>query len=571
LVLAAPLSQLHLELYCFKTGRKIEDGGLGKFQHFKNVCKIILPDLIWNEWLEDQIRSLCDDHYALKLGETTRRHVAWAGCGSAGKTFGAALYAFVFFLADPLNTIVVLTSTSAKMVRKRIWPVLSGFFVKVRDNFGDCGNLVDSKTTIQAAKGNDKNAIFAMAVGEGETNKAAANIQGMHAPRILVVIDEATDVQEAILIAIENLKKSCQDFTELYIGNAKSRLDPLGRAMEPKDGWTSVSVDSDEWTTKHGICIHFDGFKSPNVKAKKTIYPFIYTWEDYQDATQNGDTNSIAFWMYQRGFPPPDGVQNTVFSEPMVDQFDGRGKFTFLTKKRTVAGLDSAFGGDECVLQFAEYGDIEGDKTGVQLTERIIIKGDATSKQSLDYQIAHRAIEECKKRGMRPEELGVDATGIGRGVYATIVTNWNEGVNKCEFGGAASDLPSSYEDSRPGSEVFATRVSELWFMVRNFLEAGQLKGLDVPVIKDFCTRQYEHVLKRVKLEPKADMKKRVGNSPDKGDAVAVLIDTVRRLGVTPHGRMVKRSQDAWDKAMKKFDDVYEAAVTEDHEMFSWMQ
>jgi hypothetical protein len=553
----------------------MEDGGVGKYQHFRNAKEIILPKVQWNPWLERMVDSLSSDHYAKRVGNTVQRKMAWAGCATATKTFGAAFFAFIWFLADPLNSIVVLTSTSAKMVRKRIWPTIAGFYLSVRDNYGECGHIIDSKTTIQGMKGDDLHAIFAMAVGEGETSKAAANIQGMHAKRVLVVIDEATDVEEAILVAIENLKKACEDFTELYIGNAKSRLDPLGRAMTPKNGWNSITVDDEEWETADGYCLHFDGFKSPNVKAGRTIYPYMYTWEDYQIAISK-DQNTLAVWMYDRGFPPPDGVSNTILSEAQIERCNARGKHTFISRCKTIAGLDPAFGGNDCILQFALEGDVTGDgtedtKLGIQCTERLKIEVNPTDKRPRDTQIAERVIFECGKRAVAPRDFGMDATGTGRGVFAIIYEKWSAEIHKVEFGGSPSQLPSSEEDMRPCDEVYDRKVTELWYSIKRFVEGGQLNGLDDDLIRELCARIFGIKGKKISLETKEDFKKRFRRSPDNADALSVLVEVSRRNGNTPTGKSAKRDGDNWNRIAQKFDAVNIKDEEETKiDLFSWM-
>jgi hypothetical protein len=569
------LNDLEVELLCFRTSRTIEQGGVGKYQHFRNAAAIILPTLQWNPWLEAMIESLCDDHYAKKFGPVIQRKMAWAGAGGSGKTFAASLYAFIWFLAAPMESIVVLTSTSAKMIRKRMWPIISRFYVQVRDQFGHCGHIVDSKTTIQAAKGDDKHAIFAVAVGKGEANKAAANIQGMHAPRIFVVLDEATDVEEAILTAIENLKKNCRDFTELRIGNAQSRLDPLGQAMTPKNGWNSITVDHEEWETVDGYCLHFDGFKSPNVKAGKTIYPHIYTFEDYTIAISR-DQKTLECWKYDRGFPPPDGVSNTVLSEALIETTDARGAHNWISTRKTIAGLDPAFGGDRCVLQFGYEGDIEtadGSRVlGIQATENIEITFDPADSRPRDTQIAEKTIAACSARNVEPKNFGCDATGTGRGVFAIIYEKWSGEIQRVEFGGKPSELPTSDEDPRPCAETYDRRVTELWFNIQRFVKSGQLKGLTTPVIRELCGRTYRDKSRVLCIETKEEYKERMRHSPDNADALAVLVEVSRRNGNTPTGKTARRDATSWMSAARKLDAANNTEEVEEEsgEMFAWM-
>ena len=54
------------------------------------------------------------------------------------------------------------------------------------------GNMVDSKTTLQATKGDDKNAIFAVAVLDGATSKSCQH-PGHTLRAYPLYMDEATD------------------------------------------------------------------------------------------------------------------------------------------------------------------------------------------------------------------------------------------------------------------------------------------------------------------------------------------------------------------------------------------
>jgi len=62
-------NDMEIELFCYKVGRTKEQGGLGKFGHFKRFVDMTWnkPRLnptrgfIWNAWTERMIRSACDN------------------------------------------------------------------------------------------------------------------------------------------------------------------------------------------------------------------------------------------------------------------------------------------------------------------------------------------------------------------------------------------------------------------------------------------------------------------------------------------------------------------------------
>lgn len=560
-----------LELYCFRIDHPSHRGGMGKYRHFMNASRMILPEVKFNDWGREQLRSLCQTEYAIRLGRVIQRFVYWPGCAASGKTFTSGQYAFIWWLAAPDTSTVILTSTSGKMVKTRGFHSIQEFYFQAKRSLAekfkidqsevDCGNMVESQMILQNKKGDSLCAIMGLSVEPGELGKTVAKLQGIHNERILLIVDEATDTPEAIFRVIQNLSKGCSDLTVLLIGNPTSRtLDPFDRACQPVGGWETVDLEDTEWKAKGdkelclepGLTVRFRGKESPNVKARKTIYPFLYTWEDFQFAQGKEDT--IEYWKWSEGFPPPAGVCNTVMDEVMISKYDGRGKLTFVSKAIPIAGLDPAFGGDKCVLQFGLLGDLQTGKMGVQLTETVEIKTLATSTHEVDYQIAQAVIAECGKRGVKPEYFGSDATGIGRGVFSHLRTDWGECI-RVEFGGLPSEKPASMEDPRPSLEVYDRRVTELWYSCKELLVAGQLKGLAQEAINEFCFRTYEIRSRKTKLQTKEEMKKKFGKSPDHADAVAVLCEVARQRGVAPQG-MLKESGD-WEKTVREINSVYE--------------
>lgn len=537
-----PVSDLEAELYAFRIGLTPDEGGLGKFSHFQNAANLIWPNLIWNPWLERQVESLCENNW-----------VSWTGCAASGKTFGSSLYAMLWWLADPQHSSVILTSTTAKMIRKRAWANVQHLWRTAQGQFP--GNMVDSKTTLQSVKGDDKNAVFAVAVLDGTTSKAVANIQGIHSERILAIVDEATDTPEAAFEATSNLSKGCREFQFLAIGNPHSTLDEHGRFSEPLDGWETVNIDTQEWRTKRGVCIRFDGLQSPNIKAGKTKWEFLITQEQVDAARKYEGENSPRYWKYSRGFWPREGVVSTVLSETMCHKYRVTRSHTFMSKADMIAGLDPAFGGDRCILRFAKYGDLEGGLMGVEFTEIITIKLDAQSSEPIHFQIAKAVKQECISRGVEPRHLAIDATGEGGGLCDIISKEWSPDIMRVEFGGKPSSLPVSTEDSRPSHEAYMNRVTELWFSVREWVIREQVRGMDRDTIVEFCQRMFDDQRRKIVVERKVDMKSRTGQSPDLADAAALIIEVARTLGAGRLKGEAKTDKD-WLTLSLKYDSVY---------------
>lgn len=558
-----------LEWICFIKDWPAVYGGLGAFEHLKNLIKYTWPDIEFNEWLEMSLRSLCDTDNAIRIGDCTMRFVNWVGSGSAGKTFASGLFAVAWYIGDLVmgrspRSSVTLTSTSKGIIAQRVWPVIQKLFHEAKRHPDNTklvwGRMIDSMKMVEPLpdpsdpkRRDSKHVINALAVEPGELQRSLDRIKGRHTERMMLIVDEANSTPQAIFECIPNMLTSARELIVLVIGNAGSRLDTHGLCCEPKAGWKSITVESTHWETKGvakwgiapGVCVHFDAAKSPNVLAGRTLHKHIYSYERWQQVLRMGDEyrNTLQHWSQDRGFWPPDGLQTTVFSEALVISHDGMGKFNWIDTPKPCAGLDPAFGGDDCRLQYGFLGHVIGNRMALQLTDSVLVPFTPDSPDSLDYQIALYVIAKCKELGVTPALFGLDATGIGRGVAAIIQQLWSRDIQLVEFGGAASDLPASTEDPRHSHEIYANRVTELWYAARDLLSADQLKGLPQQAVTEFCARTYEFSGKRYKVESKKDMKARLGYSPDSADAVVVVCDVARRNGLiaSPYQRRALRT------------------------------
>lgn len=555
------LEPWRLELLCWQ---RRHPTGISPYQHLRRAAEILVPDSRWHPWREERFQSLCDDEDAFKLGDVTIRNQAWVGPGSAGKTCDAAFFGYLFWLAAPDISYVILTSTSKAKIRQRAWSVIQECHLatsSILEEGDSCGHMLNSTLELQAERGDSKHSIFAQAIESGEVNKAVQNLLGVHAPRICIIIDEAPGTPDAIYHTVANMLKGAQEVVIISIGNGpQTKLDCFSRVCTPANGWESVSVDSERWRTAAvadfqfppGVCLHFDGTKSPNVLAGRTIYPFLYTYEDWLRVRDNPDAQrTVSFWSQDRGFWPPEGFVNTVLTAEQIERGGARGILAFDGKTTPIGALDSGFGGDKCIARFGRMGRLKGGKLGVQVDECLEIpimvneRDEAGKPVPAEYQIVNRIIPLAAARGVHPSHFGVECSGTGRGVAAILIQEWGE-VIAVESGGAASDLPASEEDERPARSVYDRRVTELWFSVQAFVRGQQLGGLTAEDVRQFCTRTYTYASKKYSIEKKedpkskADLKQRLGCSPDEADALAVLIEVARQRGMTTRGPRADR-------------------------------
>jgi hypothetical protein len=239
----------------------------------------------------------------------------------------------------------------------------------------------------------------------------------------------------------------------------------------------------------------------------------------------------------------------------MCEKYKVRQQHVFINKAITVAGLDPAFGGDRCILRFARYGDLEGGAMGIQFTDVVPIQTDASSSEPIHFQIAAKVKDICLMQGCEPRHLAIDSTGEGGGLCDILHKEWSNQIRRVEFGGRASDLPVSEQDSRVSREAYANRVTELWFSVREWVMASQIGGLDDPTIIEFCSRLFDDQKRKIVVERKVDMKARTNQSPDLADAAVLIVELARQLG---SGRLhsVTEMDKTWNDSVQKFDMIY---------------
>lgn len=534
LTAATALPEYVIELWFFKNAPGLIDGsvssgkgaytGEGRLWHAKKLAHLLMGKglLDMHDWTEEQF-----DLFS---------HYQWSTVGgpaAGGKTTAAAAYALMFWMCDPLESAVIVTSTTVPGLRKRIWGEIMRLWRRL-NWISDTANLIESKTVLQAQKGDEQHGIFGIAVAGGQTEKALGRIIGFHPKRLLVVVDEMTDTPEAIVEACINLSKTEGEFQFIGLGNPKSRLDPHGRMSEPIFGWKSVSVESDFWETKVGACLHLDAFKSPNMKAGRDKYPYLIKCKEVAKDIKTYGENHPKVWRFIRGFWPPDDIERKVITESMFAQFPRcKEHAIWLQGYRACAALDVATGGDRCMLRFGKFGLGTNGNTLIEFTEAITLKLDASSKEPIHYQIARLTREACKQRGVQPEFFGLDTTGVGSGTADILQREWSMRIHRVNF----SDRPSErvVSDTNPNkcSAEYYNIVTELWFAVRRFLESDQLRGLTDDDIFEFAARNYEMRGNLYQVDPKEVMKSNIGRSPDLADADAIMIEVIRRHGINP--------------------------------------
>ena len=518
------ITQLEIELLMVGDANPERFSGVSRGQHIKHVIAMLWPDVIrsWNDWNELALWAW-----------TNYREIGVTGCAAAGKTFTFTLLSLVEYLAKPMGTRVALTSTTVPSLRGRIWAEMMKFVRPAVPLFGL--NVVDSQTKIQFQKGDDRSSIIALAVDSGAVEQAVGKLQGVHLPRMVIMVDEAAQTNPAVFSARANLEVGTDFYHFIAIANASSMFDPHGLFCEPRMGWGGIHDDDEHWETKSGVCVRFDGLKSPNVRAGRIVYPYLFSQDNVEIIRKNFGEGSLEWNSYCRGMWSRSGARNTILDSAMITDGKAREKVIWAGGGiKTIAALDPAFttDGDDCILRFGKVGKADDNQIMLELTEVVRLNLMDDPNYPLFYQVADQTISELQKRGVRPEDFALDATGAGAGIADIISQRWQAGFVRVSFGGSATDSAVSVEDSRPAKSVYSNRVTQLWSQIKVIVMAGRMRGLDDQTARELCARIYSLKNEKTLLESKKDLKKRTkGNSPDRADALALLVE----LFVTQNG------------------------------------
>ena len=534
------LSPAQVELWAYANDHKPENGGLGAQAHLRNAMRLLWPTVYGGE-VEPGHPRWREDLELLTWAWCNYKIISVIGHASAAKTHTFGHVAAASYLADSLNSIITLTSTHLSGLRKRLWSDTVSAIRSAEIAPGLTGaQLFDIRahdmTIRPLGSKEDKYVIEGIATDRGQD--AVEKIQGTHSRRRrYVVIDEAQGTPPAIFEAASNLMTD-PDFRIVMLANPTRRHSVFGTWCEPEAGWSSIDPECDtHWETKRGgVCIRLDGLKSANIKAGKTIFPFLVR-QDYLDSVAKAfGEGSPRWWTFVRGWFAPEGLFGIIYPGAVLNKAEAKVEYQLPPVK--MAALDPAFeGGDQCSLVLGEYGSARGSKWALNVTEVINVKVAVTeTSDPLDFLIAHEVMRICKERDVLPDNFIMDTTGAGRGVAAILEKEWSRTVHKCGFGGSPTDRRLKLSDNELSKDLFDRFVSELWWAGRAWMEEGLVGGVDsrFKSLRDqLSARQYETVKdKKISVEKKSDMKDRLGYSPDEADAFVMLVELLRRKGAT---------------------------------------
>lgn len=504
---------------------------------------------------------------------------------STGKTHAAAWIALVTYWARPEHTCVLVASTHLGGLKKRVWAEVTMLWEQGVERFPKlAGHLLDSAIAITTDNVEDcdpgerkirdmRKGIFGVACVTGGKFVGLSKFVGIKQKWMILVADEASMMGETFLSAFANLNKN-ENFQAIVMGNPNDPLDPLGRAAEPKEGWTDDYMEPKKtmvWDTRfmNGRCVNLIGLDSPNFDyppEEKTRFKYLISKEKIDDTLSFFPKDSMEYYSQCVGSMKIGTIARRVLSRSMVKEFHAQDEAVWSDHNQTfVYFVDSSYGGDRCVAGWGAFGlDVQGKQILSFSIPKIIpiLIGKGVEPED---QIARFVKQDCETESIPPENMGHDATGRGS-LGTSLAREWSAMTNPIDAGGRPTSRPVSMEITildpdtgvkRPKrcDEHYDRLVSEFWFSVRYAVESGQVRGLCDEAVEELCARKWDRIRgDKYSVEvkdgtpTKPGMKQRTGKSPDIGDWVAGIVEMARRKGfiISKLGNPSKVKSDADD-------------------------
>jgi len=185
-----------------------------------------------------------------------------------------------------------------------------------------------------------------------------------------------------------------------------------------------------------------------------------------------------------------------------------------------VLGVDVAWsGGDRSVIM---------PRQGLQAFEPVIRQG--LPEKSFAALVAQEAID------FEADAIFVDNTGGYGGEVVSILTEMGYNVLPVVFSGKATE------------ERFLNKRAEMWFAMAAWIKAGASIWKNESLIAELCSPTYDNdnAANRLQLESKADIKERLGVSPDMADALALTFAFPVQRADAMEVQRSRKIQSDWD-------------------------
>jgi hypothetical protein len=436
--------------------------------NFEEFQRIIQNDPIW---FVENILGLTIWSKQKKMMWSVRDNMKTlvAGCVSSGKTKATAAIIFWWLMAFAPTSRVFSLAPTERQLKINLWGEIPKIFNESKKSLG--GQMMP--LSLQYRLGNDW---FAM----GFSPQDEMGVFGIHGPNDLIVVDDAQGIHLSIWNALENTMAS--GTTKLL-----ACCNPIVTSGEVFNAMTS---NRGEYNV-----IRISAMDTPNIKYGRIVIPGLITKETVDKWVSKYGRNSN-FVRTKVDAKLPKQEPDTLIPLDWIEEAINRPEKQDNPIVRI--GVDVARFGDDRTVIFP----IRGNTT----LDPIILHGYDT------MQVTGRIIQAMDDYGA--ESVYVDVIGIGSGVVDRLKEQKIK-VHAVNVGEKAFN-----------EKKFMNLRSELWWYLREALNPNNPNLISLPnnpdLMAELSAVKYKiQSDRRIGIESKDDMKKRLGHSPDIADALCL--------------------------------------------------
>lgn len=419
-------------------------------------------------------------------------------CHGIGKTFTAAMCILWFLYRHP-KAIVLSTAPTWRQVEKLIWKEIRSAYREALIPLG--GNLLPKTPELHLIH----DEWYAAGLSTNEPDR----FQGFHEEHILVIVDEAAGVNLEIYEAIEGILTS-SGARLLLIGNPTAVGTPFYDAFTKSIGYHTFHVSAYDTPnfTEYGITPEDIANDTWQHKAHEVPYPRLITPQWVSDRFKAWGESSAPYQVRVMGNFPQQGEDTLIpllWIELAMERWEETSE-----GQPVQLGVDvAAYGSDKTVIAV---------RKGQKVTA-LNVYSQKNTRETAGLVRLHAHENETRK-------VSVDEIGIGRGVVDSLEENgfYDVGVNVSE----KSSDPERYHNLR----------AELWWNMRELLDPEKDPIALLPddeLLSELASVKYKVDARgAIQIESKEDMKKRLGHSPDRADAVVLAFAKTQHEGYV-HG------------------------------------
>lgn len=524
--------------------------GLGLFEHFMNARKLIWPERYRHKWTDLIYREILNNQVTILMG-----------CASSQKTSHLAEFVLIDYWASPHNTCTLVSTTDRDKLEMAVFGEIKMLWQLGKQRFPWlAGHLIGYKQVIATDDISEdgirdiRKGIVGRACFVGHQWVGLGSFAGIKQERFRFLADELQFMAPTFLGCLPNMFSNTGKGGLKVMGSGNTRHDPddqLGIAAEPLEGWAAYGdlTKTTVWNTKfyRGRCINLIGTDSPNFdvpEGEPEPYYRLIGREFERIICHNYGKDSPEYETQVMGRMKLNLAHSRVITRQLCKDHHAHDKATWKGTDRTqVYYTDPAYGGgDRCTTGRAEFGESDSGGQILRVFAPRIVRINLADPRSPEDQIADSVKADLELYAINPQNAGYDSFGKGTIGYAYSRKMANRCPVPVDAGGMPTRRPVRADlfkkDEATGvkrlkrcDEHFSKFITEMWFAVRYVIEADQMRELPEDVMMEGCWREYYTVAgDKLEVEPKADMKERMGKSPDLFDWIAGIVEMARRAG-----------------------------------------